>query len=375
MIAPVDLTSLSAPAQKMAAASAPLKLQEMAAKGVAPGLKPGEMVTLLVHFYTASERPTVKEASEKTLNALPEPLLQGALGADLPATVIDVLAAIFAARIDVLDRLLGMPRVSPDTVDSLAQHGSEEVTELVAVNEDRLLKNPQIIERLYLNKRTRMSTADRLIDLAVRNGITLNGIAAFKEAALAIQDELIPMASEERSPDDELFTETSELAEQLQKESTEEEDTHEETPEGEEVVKDKYLPLYQRIANMTVSQKIRRAMLGSKEERMLLVRDTNRLVAAAVVRSPMMQENEAALISRNRNVSEDVLRILATIPAWSKAYGVKKNLVENAKTPIMISQRLVPMLREYDLKQIAKSKHITGAVKEAARRHLERRKT
>ena len=374
MIEPIDLASLSGPAQKMAGAAAPLKLQEMAAKGVAPGIKPGEMIALLVVF-AASERPTVKEAAEKTLHALPEPLLASALGSDLHPAAIDVLAQIYPTRIDVLDRLLSMARTAPGTVETLAQSGSEEVTELVAVNEDRLLKHPQIIERLYLNKRTRMSTADRLIDLAVRNGITLNGIAAFKEAALAIQDELIPMATPELSPDDLLFQETSELAEQLQQESAEEEDTHEETPEGKEVVKDKFLPLYQRIANMTVSQKIRRAMLGSKEERMLLVRDTNRLVAAAVVRSPMMQENEAALISRNRNVSEDVLRILGTLPAWSKSYSVKKNLVENGKTPIMISQRIVPMLREYDLKQIAKSKNITGAVKEAARRHLDRRKT
>jgi len=374
MIAPIELLSLSGPAQKMAAAAAPLKLQEMAAKGVAPGIKPGEMIALLVVF-SASERPTVREAAEKTLNALPEPLLAGALGSDLPPAAIDVLARTYPARIDVLDKLLSMPRTDPETVENLARNGSEEVTELVAVNEDRLLKHPAIIERLYLNKYTRMSTADRLIDLAVRNGITLSGIAAFKEAALAIQDELIPLPSPELSPDDLLFQETSAISELLQNESDEEEDTHVETPEGQEVIKDKFLPLYQRIANMTVSQKIRRAMLGSKEERMLLVRDTNRLVAAAVVRSPMMQENEAALISRNRNVSEDVLRILGTTPEWAKSYGVKKNLVENPKTPIMISQRLVPHLREFDLKMLAKSKNITGAVKEAARRHLDRRKT
>jgi hypothetical protein len=201
MIEPIDLASLSAPAQKMAGAAAPLKLQEMAAKGVAPGIKPGEMVALLV-VLAASERPTVKEAAEKTLAALPEPLLAGALGSDLPPAAIDVLAQIYATRIDVLDKLLSMPRTVPETVETLARSGSEEVTELVAVNEDRLLKHPQIIERLYLNKRTRMSTADRLIDLAVRNGITLNGIAAFKEAALAIQDELIPLPSPELSPDE-----------------------------------------------------------------------------------------------------------------------------------------------------------------------------
>ena len=69
----------------------------------------------------------------------------------------------------------------------LARTGSETVTELIATNEDRLLHHPRIIELLYLNKRTRMSTADRLIDLAVRNGLTLTGIPAFKEAAAALQ--------------------------------------------------------------------------------------------------------------------------------------------------------------------------------------------
>src|SRR4051812_12423752 len=104
MIAPIDLASLSAPAQKMAAAAAPLKLQELAARGVAPGIKPGEMVALLVVF-AGSERPTVKETAEKTLRALPEQLLAGALGSELPAAVIDILAEVYAARIDVLDRL------------------------------------------------------------------------------------------------------------------------------------------------------------------------------------------------------------------------------------------------------------------------------
>ena len=38
-------------------------------------------------------------------------------------------------------------------------------------NEERLIANPSIIEKLYLNKHTRMSTADRLIELQDLNSL------------------------------------------------------------------------------------------------------------------------------------------------------------------------------------------------------------
>ena len=55
---------------------------------------------------------------------------------------------------------------------------------------------------------------------------------------------------------------------------------------------------------MSVSQRIRRAMLGSKSDRMILVRDSNRLVAAAAIKSPLIQEGEVAMVSTSRTVSE-----------------------------------------------------------------------
>lgn len=373
MIPALDPAQLQGPAQKIAAPTAPPKLQEMAAKGIAPGVKPADMVALLV-ILSASDRPSVKETAEKTLAALPDPLLNGALAVgDLHPAVIEALARAYPERLEVLEKLIAMPQIHGETVEELAKTGSEAVTELIATNEDRLLKNQRIIELLYLNRRTRMSTADRLIDLAVRNGLTLTGIPAFKEAAAAIQDELIPMASDEPTPDDLLFQETQELAERLAAETAADEDTHRLNDTGEEEVADKFAPLYVRIANMTMSQKVRRAILGTKEERMLLVRDRNRVVATAAIRSPLLQENEVVLISRNRNMSEDVLRVIATSPEWTKSYGVKKNLIENPKTPTSISTRMITQLREADLRHLAKNKNVPGAVQEAARRHLGRR--
>jgi hypothetical protein len=372
VIPALELADLSTPGQKIVGPGAPQKLQEMAAKGIAPGVRPGEVVAILV-LLGQGDRPEVRDTARKTLGALPEPLLAGALAAELHPAVIDALARAYLERRDALEKLLAMPRIHPETVEALAREGSEAVTELIATNEERLLGRPRIIELLYLNKKTRMSTADRLIDLAARNGVVLSGIAAFKEAVIAVQNELIVEPSEEPTPDDVLFQETQELAEHLT--SAPDEDTHVENEEGQEVLQDRFVPLYKRIAEMTMSQRIRRAMLGSREERMLLVRDNNRVVASAAIRSPLIQEDEIVLVSRNRNIADEVLRVISATPEWLKSYAVKKNLVENPKTPVTVAQRLVQHLREADLRNLTKSKNVTGPVKDAARRHLERRKT
>lgn len=372
MIPPIDVTQLSPPAQKIASAGAPPKMQEMAAKGIAPGVRPGDVVALLV-VLSQSENETVRATASQTLAKPPEQLLNGALSADLQPAAIDALARGAVENRDVLEKLLAMPRVNMETVEEVARRGSEAVTELIATNEDRLLKHSRIIELLYLNKNTRMSTADRLIDLAARNGVVLTGIPAFKEAAAALQNELIPEPSEEPTPDDELFKETTEIAATL--DSKPDEDTHVEDEEGQEHIKEEFKALYQRIAEMTMSQKIRRATLGTREELMLLVRDHNKIVASAAIRSPKMQESEVVLVSRNRNIADEVLRVIGNTPEWLKSYSVKKNLVENPKTPVTIAQRLVQHLRENDLRSIAKSKNVTGPIKDAARRHLDRRKS
>jgi hypothetical protein len=376
MIPPIDIATLSASAQKLLQPSAPPKLQEMAARGIAPGIKPAEVLAILV-LLSASDRTAVKETAEKTLAKLPEPLLAGALATDLDPAAIDSLARSCAGRMEVLEKLVAMPRIAMETLEAVAQSGGEQATELLAVNEERLLAHPRLIELLYLNKKTRMSTADRIVELATRHGLELTGIAAWKEASTAIKNELITEPGSEPTPDDLLFQETQAIADTLAQDvpAAEPEDTHAEIEEGKEVVKDRFVPLYKRIADMTVTQKIRRAMLGTREERMLLVRDTNRLVSSATVRSPLMKEDEAALLSRNRNLNEEILRIIAATPEWLKSYVVKKNLVENPKTPVLVATRLITQLRESDLRHIAKSKNVTGAIQEAARRHLNRRST
>ena len=372
MIPAIDVSELSPAAQKLAGPTAPERLQEMAARGIAPGVRPGDAVSLVVLFAT-SERAALAEAAKKTLSALPEKLLAGALTADLQPAAIDALVSACAEGLATLEKLVAMPRAPAESIEALARTGSERVTELIATNEHRLLEHPKIIEALYLNKRTRMSTSDRLVDLALRNGVELTGIPAFREIAVAVQGELIMEPSTEPLPDDVHFQETQKLAEELA--SAADEDTHEEDATGVEKVKDRFVPLSQRISEMTMSTKVRTAILGTKEERMVLVRDQNKVVASAAIRSPLLQESEVVLISRNRNVADEVLRVIATSPEWLKSYQVKRNLIENAKTPPALATKLIIQLREADLRHLAKNKNVSTAVKEAAQRHLDRRKS
>lgn len=364
------LDRLPAPARKILAPGAPAPMRLMAAKGVIPGLRPGDIVLVLA-LLAQQDDEKISETAAATLAKLPPPVLNGALGADLEPIVIERLAESYAADNAVVEKLLRLPRISTHALECLAERANEHGGELIATNEQLMLQNPTVIEKLYMNKRVRMSTADRLLELAVRNGLELS-IPAFKEAAAAIKNELIPEASEEPTFDDVLFKETDQVAERTKLEH-DGDDTHDVDDEGEERVKERFLPLHMQLAQMTVTQKIRRAMLGNAAERLLLVRDPNRLVATAAVRSPLMRENEAIRISASRSMAEDVLRVLAQNREFTRNYQVKLNLVSNPRTPLTFAARLVPHLREADLRSLAKSKNVSGAVAQAVKQQLARK--
>src|SRR5690606_18075439 len=161
--------------RKIVSAEAPRKLQLMAAKGVVPGLRPDALVAVIVLLAASADGEVAAEAA-RTLAGLPAPVLKGALDGDLPPAVILALAQGYADRVDVLVPLLAMPRVPIEAIEHLAAHGPEMTVELVATNEEQMLAHPHLIELVYMNTNARMSTANRLVELAVRNGIELVGM-------------------------------------------------------------------------------------------------------------------------------------------------------------------------------------------------------
>ena len=340
----------------------------MAARGVLPGLKPGDIVTVVAVLCDDADA-TLAQTARTTLEKLPSAVLAGALTVDLPGSVIERLVEARREH-DVVLAVLKMPRVTTAALEVMASAADEHVGEIIATNEELMLKHPTVIEKLYLNKRVRMSTADRLIELAVRNNIELS-IPAFKEAAAAIMNELIAEPSPEPTFDDIQFLEVEALAQQVT--LAENEDTHEVDEEGEEKVKEAVLPLHAQLANSSVSQKIRRATLGTAAERLILVRDPNRLVSAAAVKSPALKENEAVQISASRAVSDEVLRIIAQNRDLVRSYQVKYNLVTNPRTPLTFASRLVQYLRDNDLRSLSRSKNVSAAVLQMVQQQLSRK--
>lgn len=366
----IDVATLGPQAQRVLAPGAPGPARMMAAKGIVPGAKPAEVLAVLVAL-TSDADAKIAEAAAGTLARLPPPLLNGALSGELAPAVIDRLLEHYAEQREVVEKVLRQPHIPRESLERLAERADESLGELIATNEQRMLEHPTVIEKLYMNKRVRMSTADRLLELAVRNGLELS-IPAFKEAAQAIANELIAEPTPEPTFDDVLFHETEQVAKTARLER-DDESTHDVDDEGEEQLRDKFVPLYARIAQMTVTQKIRRAMLGSAAERLLLVRDSNRLVAVAAAKSPLLREPEAVLISASRSVSEDVLRTIALNREFTRSYVIKLNLVANPRTPFSFAARLVAHLRDGDLRSLAKSKNVSGAIAQAVRQQLSRK--
>lgn len=346
-------------------------MKMLGAKGVVPGAPPPDALTVIVGL-SLSDDEKVAEAARGTLEKPPRPLLEGALGGTLQRLVLLALAEHHGQDRLLLPRLLQQEALDQDILCSLASSADEACGELIATNEALLLRFPGAIESLYMNKQVRMSTSDRLIELAVRNEIELD-FPAFKLAAQAILQQLIPEPTEEPTFDDEQFKETERQAAQLSQLAADA-DVCERDDEGEERIVEQIVPLYKQLQDSSITQRIRRAMLGNSTERLLLVRDTNRLVAEAAARSPRMTENDAARIAMSRAVSDEVLRIVANNRELTRSYQVKLNLVANPRTPLTFSSRLLPHLRQTDLRALAKSKNVPGAVQKAARNQLSRRK-
>jgi hypothetical protein len=126
----------------------------------------------------------------------------------------------------------------------------------------------------------------------------------------------------------------------------------------------------QRIASMTVAQRIGVAMKGSREERAILIRDPNKIVAVAVLSSPKMSETEIESVAKMASLSEEILRIIANNRAWTKRYGVIVALARNPKTPVAISMNLLARLTERDLRAISQDKNVPEVLRITARQKI-----
>jgi len=131
--------------------------------------------------------------------------------------------------------------------------------------------------------------------------------------------------------------------------------------------------LFAQILLMRVGERVKLALRGNRDARMILIRDPNRLIQRFVLRNPRISDEEVISVARNRNADTDLLRIIGDHKQWSRSYQVRLGLVTNPKTPLAIALHFVNGLTERDLRFLAKSKNVSATVVAQVRRLLMQR--
>jgi hypothetical protein len=126
----------------------------------------------------------------------------------------------------------------------------------------------------------------------------------------------------------------------------------------------------QRVAALSIAKRISLAMKGTREERSILIRDPNKIVAVAVLSSPKMTDTEIENIAKMGSVSDEILRLIANTRTWTKNYQVVLALARNAKTPLAVSMNLLPRLTEKDLRMLSADRNVPDVLRITARKKV-----
>jgi hypothetical protein len=140
---------------------------------------------------------------------------------------------------------------------------------------------------------------------------------------------------------------------------------------GEEFLESEDMDLrnaYQKIITLNAAQKAILAMKGGREERLILIRDTNKVVAMAVLRNGRLTETEVESIAKMRNVTDEVLRQVGSNRDWTKSYPIILALLNNPRTPPSVATNFVSRLQNRDLKNLANNRDVPELIRKMAKR-------
>ena len=128
--------------------------------------------------------------------------------------------------------------------------------------------------------------------------------------------------------------------------------------------------LYAQILRMPMAGKIKLALRGNRDARLILIRNTNKLLRRFVLLNPRIGEDEVIAVTRNKSADDELLRMIAERREWMRNYQVRLGLATNPKARLPVALRQVGTLEERDLRIIAKSKNVPAAISAQARRLL-----
>jgi hypothetical protein len=329
----------------------PKELRLMAAQGALP-LKPEDLVELLTDLTSDPDRG-VQEAARQSLTAFPvAELTPIAKSRDTPASVLTWIVT-FRPEKEVREVALQNTSLPDETIEALSRELPEELAELVVINQTRLLRRITLLEGIEANPNLSNDQKRRLRELRETFHIG-------EQPAPAAPPPEPKAAPPPPPPVDELFEDLP---------ISEDEAIVRYLSEAERAQTEK-LSAVQKIYRLDTAEKLITALKGTREERAILVRDPNRIVAAGVLGSPKVTDAEIESFASMKNVSDAVLRSIGNHREWTKRYGVIANLVRNPRTPLAISLGMVSRLNPRDMKSLAVDRNVPEAIRKQAQRFV-----
>jgi len=349
------------PARRFADPAGPVEARRMAASGALP-LPPPQLLTVLCAL-TLDPDSAVVEKAKASLVALPDRVADAALAAKLDCHSLAVCAELFREQGPRLEKIALNASESDATCCFLATLPFVRVVEILAQNQVRLLRCEGLVEALGDNPLTGMATIDRILHfLGVERG-EQEEAEAVKMEDVPVPPQPAPSADSDAPAVD--LSDPSAIPAELTEESDKDLDDDEKEERSRNVMA--------AVASMSVMEKMKLARFGNTSARGVLVRDRNKLVAAAAIRNPKISDSEVESYARSRQLSDEVIRIIANNRQWTRNYPVKLGLCMNPKCPPGTAIKFLNFLTDRDLGTLMRSRDVPGPISTQARRILARK--
>jgi hypothetical protein len=348
------------PARRFADPAGPVEGRLMAASGALP-MPPPQLVSVLF-VLTLDTEPNVAARATESLRALPDRVADVALAGKLHPAALAALTELYKDNGSRLEKIALNPATSDETCCVLAAQHYPRVVEILAQNQVRILRCEKLVEALGENPLTGLATIDRILHfLGVERGVHEEPEPEKKAEVPAPPP---PDENPQAAPPADL-SDASTIPAELVAEAEKELDEEEAAERSKNIMA--------RISKMSIMEKVKLARFGNTDARSLLVRDRNKLVAAAAIRNPKISENEVEGFARSRQLSDEVIRIISNNRQWTRNYGVKLGLCMNPKCPPSTSIKFLNFLTDRDLGTLMRSRDVPGPIGVQARRILARK--
>jgi len=395
-------TSTNPAVQAILSGKAPRPALVAAASGMLP-LAQDELLEVLVALRESTDADIAAAASESLAEQTAADLLNAAKDANTSTAVLNYLGTS-AAPHGIHEAVILNKSTPDEAIIQLATTSVDgSLLELITQNQQRLVRAPKIIDAILQNtartaeaeRRARETQTEFFEKERGAKQIAGELRARGKTAAAEFFEsaELVTLEGELSLEDAWLIAEHIEVSDAELDDSwlpAERYDEVEdpavlaaamqkviefETLEAGSPIAPERVSLIRRLMLMNARDRMKLARKGDREARSILIRDSNKMVAAAVINNPRITEQEAENIATMRTVADEVLRLMAMNRSFARSYTIIHNLVRNPRTPIPTVINILPRIRTKDLQNLAQNRNVSDAIRRQSNRIAQARST